>query len=580
MRSIPYFLGRYPMQSAVAVLGILACAALEGLGLSIVAPVLGLLFGGEPAGPAARGSGLETRVVAALAHLGLEARLGLLIPLVLAAFWLRAGLSILTFWQVARTVARAGTDLRLDLLRALLSARWSYSARRPAGHAASAVASEAERASRAYVEMARVLAHAIEALVFAGLALALSWRATLVAGGLTLLTLLTLSTLVGVAARAGRRQTRALRSLVARLGDALGVVKLLKATAREGLIGPLLERDTQQLGRALESQIVSREMLRALQLALLGTLILVAGWALVGVAGTPPTTAAMIVFLFQRSQQTLNKAQRHWQHLAANSSAFESLQELIEEARAERELGGGSERPRLERGIELRGVHVRRGGQPLLRGLSLDLPAGAFTAIVGPSGAGKTTLLDLLTGLEQPDCGRVQVDGRNLVDLDLALWRRGIGYVPQEDLLLHESIQVNVSLGDPELSRAEVERALREAGAWDFVSALPEGLDASVGERGARLSGGQRQRLAIARALVRRPSLLILDEPTAGLDPETEAAVGSTLRRLRGHTTVVVVSHQPALAAVADRVYRIRSGRAEPLDRLGPEAAALSAGWR
>ena len=129
--------------------------------------------------------------------------------------------------------------------------------------------------------------------------------------------------------------------------------------------------------------------------------------------------------------------------------------------------------------------------------------------------------------------------------------------------MLHDSVRRNVTLGDPTLDDAAVEAALRLAGAWEFVSALPDGLDASVGERGALVSGGQRQRISIARALVHAPRLLIFDEATAALDAESEAAVWQTVASLRGHTTVVAISHHPGLASVADLVYRIAGGRAE-----------------
>jgi len=140
------------------------------------------------------------------------------------------------------------------------------------------------------------------------------------------------------------------------------------------------------------------------------------------------------------------------------------------------------------------------------------------------------------------------------------------GYVPQEVVLLHDTVRVNVAFGDATISDEDVERALRAAGVWDVVRSLPGGLDASVGERGSRLSGGERARIGLARALAGRPKLLILDEATAALDPEAERIVLSTLEELRGEVTILAISHQPALRDVADRVYRIESGRAERLE--------------
>ncbi len=140
-------------------------------------------------------------------------------------------------------------------------------------------------------------------------------------------------------------------------------------------------------------------------------------------------------------------------------------------------------------------------------------------------------------------------------------WRRKIGYIPQDSILLHDSILNNITLGDPELGEKDVEDALRAAGAWEFVSRMPGGLQSIVGESGAKLSGGQRQRIAIARAIVQKPELLILDEATSALDPQSEAAVCETLQNLRGRLTIVAISHQEALVKIADKTYHVQDGR-------------------
>jgi ATP-binding cassette subfamily C protein len=152
------------------------------------------------------------------------------------------------------------------------------------------------------------------------------------------------------------------------------------------------------------------------------------------------------------------------------------------------------------------------------------------------------------------------VDGHDLNALDVHAWRHSIGYVPQENLLLHDSILHNVALGDPSLKREDAEYALKLAGAWDFVSRLPDGIDSVVGERGTLLSGGQRQRVMIARALAHHPKLLILDEATSALDPATEAGICATLQSLHGQLTILAVSHQSAMADIADEVYRVETG--------------------
>jgi ATP-binding cassette subfamily C protein len=240
-------------------------------------------------------------------------------------------------------------------------------------------------------------------------------------------------------------------------------------------------------------------------------------------------------------------------------SAFWSLQAVIEEANRARETNPGGTSPRLEKSVRLNNVSFGYGESSVLRNASLTVPAGSFTSILGSSGAGKTTIADLIIGLLRPQQGEILIDNVPLEQVDLRQWRRLIGYVPQESFLLHETVLWNVTLGDPEVNEADAEAALRAAGAWEFVAELPQQIHSSVAERGMALSGGQRQRIAIARALARRPKLLVLDEVTSSLDPQTEAAICQTLRGLRGRLTILAISHQPAVVEAADRIYRIQN---------------------
>jgi ATP-binding cassette subfamily C protein len=143
-----------------------------------------------------------------------------------------------------------------------------------------------------------------------------------------------------------------------------------------------------------------------------------------------------------------------------------------------------------------------------------------------------------------------------------------IGYVPQEILLLNDTVQKNITLGHPNLNEKDVVRALRAAGAWEFLQGLPQGINTTVGERGSKISGGQRQRIAIARALVHKPKLLILDEATSALDSDSETAICDTLRQLRGELTILAISHQPAILEVADQAFRLQDGAVVPVVKV------------
>jgi ATP-binding cassette subfamily B protein len=211
--------------------------------------------------------------------------------------------------------------------------------------------------------------------------------------------------------------------------------------------------------------------------------------------------------------------------------------------------------------IVLENVMLRHDREGVLQGVSCVIEAGTFCAILGPSGAGKSTIADLLVRFLDPDDGRITVDGMDLRELRLNDLRREIVLVDQTPHLFNSSVAENISYSRPDATRAEIEAAGGEAGLDEMMRRLPEGYDTKTGERGLALSAGERQRIALARALLRNPSVLILDEPTSALDPETERIVAQNLRQsLRGRT-VIVITHRPALAEIADTVLHLRNGK-------------------
>jgi ATP-binding cassette subfamily C protein len=166
----------------------------------------------------------------------------------------------------------------------------------------------------------------------------------------------------------------------------------------------------------------------------------------------------------------------------------------------------------------------------------------------------------LLIGLNTAQKGKILIGGKPIESVDIKAWRKSIGYVPQELMLFHDTIHENISLSNPDVTTEDVLAALDKAGAGEFIDALPDGIETDVGEMGGRLSGGQRQRIALARALVTNPNILILDEVTSALDPETEAEIVSNIASLRGRYTIIAITHRPAWTKIADRLYTISKG--------------------
>jgi ATP-binding cassette subfamily C protein len=287
-----------------------------------------------------------------------------------------------------------------------------------------------------------------------------------------------------------------------------------------------------------------------------------AAYLAIAVLNTSLEQVIVIGLILQRTVKGFGRLQAFLQQAVIVESPFKEVEELISELAANQENPGGTLEPHFEQEIRFDGVRFAYGQRQVLNGTNLVVPTGSITVLTGMSGAGKTTLIDLVLGLHRPEGGRILIDGTDLARIDLQAWRTMIGYVPQELILFHASVLENLTLSDTEHGEEAVWEALRWAGAEEFVAQLPEGLQTEVGTKGARLSGGQRQRIALARALVRKPRLLILDEVTSALDPESEREICRNIVELQDRTTVLAVTHRPAFLEIATHVYQIEEGRA------------------
>jgi ATP-binding cassette, subfamily C, bacterial len=288
-------------------------------------------------------------------------------------------------------------------------------------------------------------------------------------------------------------------------------------------------------------------------------------YAALVVFGLSTAGLLLLLFLFARLVPMAQSLQNSYQTFVSAVPAYEAVMSLREEceAAAEPVFASPVAHEHLSGDIMVERVTVEYDpGRPVLADLTMQIEEGRTTAIVGPSGGGKSTLADLLIGLLVPGDGRVVVGGRPLDATRLHEWRGRIGYVPQDAFLFHDSVRANLLVTQPEATEEDIMKALRAASAAEFVARLPEGLDTVLGDRGIRVSGGERQRLALARALLRKPSLLVLDEATSNLDVDNERRVQRAIDDLRGSVTIVTIAHRIGTVRHADRIYVLDAGRA------------------
>jgi len=540
---------------------VLAClmvaSALEGVGVASLLPLLSLLTGtGE-----GEASGLEQAVVEGLASIGIAPAIGPLLAVITATVVGKAVIQLLVMRYVGNAAAEMTSEYRRQLMRRVLGARWGFLIGQPMGQIANTISLDVHRTGECYVIVADLLTLVVQAFVLAVLAVAVSWELALGAAALGILMTLTLNGLVRLARRAGSTMVGETRQLVVILTDALSNLKPIRAMGREAGFAALLDKRVNKLRRAMRKVVLTKEAMNLLQEIIV--VVILAGGLYVGLAvwQIPLAEIAVSGVLLGRIISSIGKAQKGYQKAATLEAAYESVNELLRRTAGEAETKSGGRKVMLEQSVRLEGVHFAHEKLPVLHDVSLVVAVGPLTVLLGPSGAGKTTIVDTILRLHEPLSGRVMVDQTPLDEIDVVAWRNQIGYVPQELLLLHDSVKANLALGDDSITDADIAYGLRLAGADGFVGEMPEGLMTNVGEKGAKLSGGQRQRIALARALVKRPRLLILDEVTSALDPKTGAAIAAELARSAKDVAVLSITHRPEMLAVADRVYEVNAGR-------------------
>jgi ATP-binding cassette subfamily C protein len=327
-----------------------------------------------------------------------------------------------------------------------------------------------------------------------------------------------------------------------------------------------IEQKLMKLRRTSQKQTSSKAALKGFQDILIAICIGVGLIATVQMAKVPLLQVLLMFVVINKTVKNIARLQARYQDWAAIEAPVYAVKEAIAEMELAAERCHGGIRPSLDTTCCVRYLSFSYGRNKVLHQINLDIQAKAMTVIMGVSGVGKSTLIDLILGFYDPEEGQILVDGVPLTDVDIADWRKLIGYVPQDLALLHDTILVNITLGDEMVTSKDVEDALRAAGAWDFVAELPEGVMTVVGEKGFKLSGGQRQRIALARAIAVRPKLLILDEVTSALDTKTEREICHTLSKLKDSTAILAITHRPQLLEFADRAYRLQDGLAEEFD--------------
>ncbi len=541
----------YPWQSFSVVCLVIISGFSEALGLLTVLPILNYALNPDQNDISAQKINDIIQKVFGFIHV--EPALHILLIIIVLMITIKSLTAMLSNSYVGYMTARIATDLRLSLIESLFKASWQFFSKQPTGRLTNAMTQEASRSSSSYLAAWSMISAGIQLLIFLIASGSIS-REILVAGFVVGgLIAVFLGWAVKLSRRAGAKETELMNSLTSVLNDSVSGIKPLKAMGLEGNVHQLLQADAKTLNAIqVRHSIATAAQGNLSEPLVIAVLAIVAYFALTSLEIDFAVFGVMALF-FTRMMGRVSQLQKYYQMLGHSQSAYWSLKGLIQNARDNQEImpPPTDNVPSFQKKISFKNVCFSYDINLVHQDLNLDIPKNKITLLTGASGSGKTTTIDLVTGLLQPGSGQILLDDVPLTDINTQNWRSQIGYVPQEVFLFHDTLRNNIGLLDQNISDNDIWKALEESGAKDFVNALPEKLDTVLGERGSRLSGGQRQRIMIARALVRKPALLILDEATTALDPKTEQEICETIVSLSTKTTILAISHQKAISGIA-----------------------------
>ena len=542
---------------------LMVCVTLtEGIGLLLLVPLLQVV--GLDVGRGTVGQ-IAAFITSIFATVGARPTLISVLGLYALIISARAFVSSRQFTALKTLVQEFKVHLRQRLYRAIVNTDWLFFSRSRSSDFTHALTTEIDRVGRATSHLLNLIAEAAVAAVYILVAVFLSPTvsalAVVSAAGLMLL----LRPKMQGTRASVKEASRATKGLYAAASEQLSGTKTVKSYGAEERNVAIFSRFTERVARMyIDAFRYGAEAQCWLNIGLVLVLSLIV-YVSIEVLATPASQLLLLLYLFAMITRMLSRLQTRYHEFVTESPAFTTVTEMQArcEAAAEPEPAR-SESIELREAMRLEGVSFsyQDSGEPLvISDLDLTIQAGKTTAIVGPSGAGKSTIADLVMGLIRPDEGRVLVDERPLRAEQRRAWRSKIAYVPQDTFLFHDTVRNNLLWARPDARDGEIREALRLAAAEDFVSRLPEGMETVLGDRGVRLSGGERQRLALARALLRKPSLLILDEATSNLDSENERRIQSAIEKLHGSMTILIITHRLFTTRGADVIYVLEQGR-------------------
>lgn len=550
--------GDYKPQIAILIVLSFVGGILEGVGINAVIPLFSFVTadnGGQPT------DFISQMIKSFFGFLHLTYNLKYLLIFIALLFFLKAAMWFLARYITDRIKANYARDAREKLFNLTLRANWQYLSKQKIGYLEKVLINDINAGASLLSYLSALVILIFNMLVYIAVAVNISLIITLLTLIIGAIVFLVFKPLAYKTKKISYQSSMVLKEVAHHINESTLGAKTIKAMSLEAETAKIGSKYFQKL-RDIEIKlsILSNGTYAAVQPLSVCFILAIFAFSYKNSIFSLASFAVIVyainkIFLYiQSGQSNIQSIAALYPFLKVSLDYRQAAEENMERFDAIKKILVSGE-------IELKNVYFNyQEDRGILKNINIKIKSGSMVGIMGPSGSGKTTLVDILLGLIKPNRGVVTVGGVNLEEIGINNWRKGISYVAQDMFLANDTIANNIKFYDQNITDKQVADAAKMANIFDFIEGLKDKMDTMVGERGLELSGGQRQRIVLARALARRPKVLILDEATNALDKDSERSIWNTIQSLRGRVTIIVVAHQPSSVEGVDELLVIQDG--------------------
>jgi ATP-binding cassette subfamily B protein len=548
---------RFPVLLLVTTLTMLISSLLEAVALFSIAPIVDLLINQGLQGA----SSITQKMATLMEYIGMPVTLTSFLAFFLALNVLKSGFQIVANYLIIKTQYAVHCNIMLETFEDFFKSRWYFFVSKQQGKLLNTFTREIKLVGDSFRVMALFFAENLQAVTYLAITFYIAWQVASLCVVSALLIALPFLLLGRISVRLGRACTKTSNQYTSIIHESFSLAKVILGFANQ-------QKNVRALSHAFDgysrAEIKSSTIHTAIPLmfypfglSILAILVLFAQFLSV-----PLSEISVIMYAFLKAVPLIGQIVAGKNKIDNIFPSYEQVMDLQHDAKQLKQQSGTRIFTGFDKEIAMDGFSFHYPGHEFtLLDININIPKGKMIAFVGESGAGKSTLIDIVMGFNEANTGKITIDGTPLQNFDINSYRQRIGYVPQDSVLFNTTIRDNLLWSKDDVTEGEIEEACKLANAHEFIESFPDGYNTLVGDRGIRLSGGQIQRLALARAILRNPDLLILDEATSSLDTHSECLIQEAIDNIAKQTTVIIVAHRLSTIKNADYVYVIKKGR-------------------